>query len=122
MSRVQKLQTALEIAKRELADQVLTQIYYAKLNRVQIMLNDGTNIFIQYNDHEEYSYSIAFSAVEGDLVRFDNYDDKWEVTTRPHHFHPRANAAVVQSPMTGNPEEDIPQLCELIKSGELLQP
>ena len=34
-------------------------------------------------------YYYKKSKLELDRVRFDNYDDQWNVLTRPHHYHPR---------------------------------
>lgn len=35
----------------------------------------------------KYSYTIIFSKFELDRCRFDNYDDRWEVSTKPHHSY-----------------------------------
>jgi len=59
--------------------------------------------------------------MEEDRARFDNYDDKWDVDSRPHHFHPLMSTFATPSPIVGNPEEDIAQLCHLIKTGDLFR-
>jgi hypothetical protein len=43
-------------------------------------------------------------------MRFDNYDDIWDVKTRPNHFHVRGMQSVIESPMRGMPDLDIPTL------------
>jgi len=50
-----------------------------------------------------------------------NYDDRWDVSTRPHHFHPRKKKNAIQSKMTGIPEEDMPNLCDSILSSKLYE-
>ena len=30
-------------------------------------------------------------------MRFDNYDDRWDVKTRPHHFHKRGMQSVIDN-------------------------
>ncbi len=47
-------------------------------------------------------------------MRFDNYDDIWDVKTHPHHFHVRRLQSVVESPMSGEPNHDIPILLKKI--------
>ena len=47
-------------------------------------------------------------------MRFDNYDDRWEVITRPHHFHIRGLKSIIESSMLGKPNHDIPILLKMI--------
>ena len=84
-----------------------------------MILRDGTKFYVRYNNHNEYSYTVIFSKNKWDRIRFDNYDDKWIVKTRPNHFHPRYNKDGFVSPMNGLPEHDIPLLSSFIKSGDL---
>jgi len=67
-------------------------------------------LYIRYNEYEEYSYCAIFSPNPDDQMRFDNYDDIWDVKTRPHHFHVRGMQSVIESPMRGEPSYDIPIL------------
>ena len=62
-----------------------------------------------------------FSKIQLDRCRFDNYDDRWPVSTRPHHFHPRYKKEAILSKMIGNPEEDIPYFCSLIKTEKIIK-
>ena len=87
--------------------------------RLHIFLKDGVEIYIAYNNSDEYSYSIIFSKLELDRCRFDNYDALWDVSSRPHHFHPRNKKEATSSVMIGDPDSDMPLLCKFLKSGEL---
>jgi len=71
-------------------------------------------LYIRYNDYGEYSYCVIFSPNPDDQMRFDNYDDIWDVKTRPHHFHVRGMQSVVDSPMSGEPNDDIPILLKYV--------
>ena len=52
---------------------------------------------------------------KNDFSRFDNYDDCWKVKTRPHHYHVKGGSEVKSSPMSGNPESDMPILVKYIE-------
>ena len=116
----EKLKKAKQIVEDYLADSIEKTIFQPKLSRIKIHLRNENIIYIQYNDYDEYGYSIIFSRIELDRCRFDNYDDRWDVSTRPHHFHPRYKKEAVISNMNGNPEDDMPYFCSLIKSGKIL--
>jgi len=120
MSSLEKLAKAKSILEKELSIQVKNLNFEPKLARIHIILRDNIQTFVRYNNYDEYSYNIIFSKKELDRCRFDNYDDKWEVKSKPHHFHPRSEKEGFSSPMIGDPEIDIPNLCKLIKSGTLL--
>jgi len=120
MASIKKLEHSKLIIEKELSIYLKNLFFEPKLARIHIVLRDEIHLFIRYNNHDEYAYSVFFSKVELDRCRFDNYDDRWNISTKPHHFHPRHNKIGVSSPMNGNPENDIPLICKLIKSGELL--
>lgn len=88
---------------------------FNRIHRLKVTLKDLTMIFIQYNPFGEYSYSIIFSPADFDRIRFDNFDDKWAVPSRPHHEHIRSSEKVIQSNMNGNPKHDIPILIQVIQ-------
>ena len=71
-------------------------------------------LYIRYNDYGEYSYNVIFSPNPNDQMRFDNYDDIWDVKARPHHFHIPGLQSVVNGPMKGEPDHDIPILLKHI--------
>jgi hypothetical protein len=83
---------------------------------LKILFVMGFRLYIRYNPSEQYSYHIDFSKKQNNRIRFDNYDDKWEVTTRPHHKHVFGVADVVESPMNGEPTHDIPILIKEISA------
>ncbi len=89
------------------------------LSRIKILLFDGSILYVQYNHCNEYSYSIIFSQTSLDRIRFDNYDENWEVKTKPHHFHPWRKENAVASPMIGDPVEDMKIMVNLIENGKL---
>ncbi len=60
-----------------------------------------------------------FSTQKLDRIRFDCMDKKWEVKSKPNHFHPRYNENGYESPMKGNVKQDISLLINLIKKGQL---
>ncbi len=119
MSGTNKIELARRILEQKLRDLILDlQVNYTSPRLVAIV-RDGSRIYVRYNDHDQYTYSVVFSASEGDKCLFDNYDDRWKVTTRPHHFHSRFRTQVSASPMRGKPEEDIVLLCKLFLDGQL---
>jgi hypothetical protein len=71
-------------------------------------------LYIRYNDYGHYSYQIQFSQALDDWIRFDDYDATWPVSTNPHHLHDHGQQNVKESPMNGNPENDIPFLIEIL--------
>ena len=119
MSGINKIERARRILEESLGDLIVDLQVNFFSPRLVILVRDGTRIYIRYNDHDQYTYSFVFSASEGDKCLFDNYDDRWAVRTRPHHFHSRFRAHTSASPMKGNLEEDILLLCKLFLTGQL---
>lgn len=116
MKAIEKLKIAKDILEQKLSKEISSlslNLVYKKLN---IELHNGINIYIVYND---YSYSIIFSKLQLDRCRFDNYDDRWNVSSRPHHFHPRNVKDAIESTMTGFPNDDMVKLVKLLNSGKL---
>jgi len=120
MASLGKLLKSKFILEKLLSPYIIQLYFEPKLARIRIILRDEIILYIQYNNYDEYSYSILFSQIVLDRCRFDNYDDRWKVSTRPHHFHPRFNKVGFQSPMNSDPEHDIPLLCNYVKSGKTL--
>ena len=119
---IAKLEQSKLILEKNLSPYIESLVFEPKLARITIYLRNNVIIYIQFNDFGEYGYSIIFSKILLDRCRFDNYDDKWVVSTRPNHFHPRSNKNGYSSPMKGTPNHDMPILCELIKSGKFYSP
>jgi len=120
MSSLTKLMESKPILEKELSIYIKNLDFEPKLARIKITLRDGALLYVRYNNYNEYSYAIIYSKLELDRVRFDNYDDQWNVVTRPHHYHPRQCKNGFISPMNGNHKHDIPEFCNLIKSGKLI--
>ena len=87
--------------------------------RLRIKLKSGITVFIRYNNYNQYSYVVLFSSQSLDRVRFDNFDDRWEVTSKPNHTHLRYIEKATSSPFTGIPSQDIKILCKLLRSGDI---
>ena len=120
MNAIEKLSKAKKLLEKSLENLIISLSMNTDFKRIHIILKDGVEVFIVFNNHDEYSYSILFSKLELDRCRFDNYDKSWDVPSRPHHCHPRKKTQAIQSNMIGDPVKDIPLLCELLKTGKLL--
>ena len=116
MNSIDKLRRARDILEAELATAMVSSELNVRLKRFRAVLRDGTTLYVQYNDHEEYSYSILYSLQEFDRIRFDNFDNIWNIPTKPHHVHPRYKENGEQSIMDGNPETDMRLLASLLKN------
>lgn len=114
-----KLTIAKDLFEQNLSNEIKTISINVDDKQLHIIFHDGIHVYIVYNDYEEYSYSIIFSKLELDRCRFDNYDNRWEVSNRPHHFHPRKTEDAIESPMKGSPRQDIKNFIELLKTGKL---
>ncbi|TFG23445.1 MAG: hypothetical protein EU529_07460 [Promethearchaeota archaeon] len=88
------------------------------LSQLKITFKSGLILYIKYNEFGEYGYQIIHSPQKNDFSRFDNFDDRWNVSTSPHHFHKRGKRKAVASSMIGNPNHDIPILIKYIKEGK----
>jgi hypothetical protein len=119
MKANEKLLVAKELLELNLSNKISQISIDLTYKQLHIVLIDGIHFYIVYNDHGEYSYSIIFSKLDLDRCRFDNYDDHWNVSSRPHHFHPRKTKEAIISPMYGSPDQDMIKLVELLNSGEL---
>ncbi len=72
-----------------------------------IIFKMGYTLFVQYNDYNEYSYHFQLAQKSNELIRYDNFDDRWNVSTKPHHFHPGDKQTATESSMKGLPEIDM---------------
>lgn len=70
--------------------------------------NNGSRLYIAYNDFDEYAYQLIFSFEPLDRIRFNAMDKSWNVDEPPHHFHPRFDEKGYNSPMLGIPSEYFP--------------
>ena len=119
MNANEKLISAKDILEQHLSKEISYLSIDFMYKQLHLVFLDGIHLYIVYNDHGEYSYSILFSKLELDRCRFDNYDDRWNISSRPHHFHPRKKKYAIESMMKGFPDQDMITLIELLKSGKL---
>ncbi|MFX0135539.1 MAG: hypothetical protein ACFFDN_17980 [Candidatus Hodarchaeota archaeon] len=56
-----------------------------------------------------------------DRIRFDNFDEKWEVPSILQHTHSRNQEKATESPFKGTPSDDIKFLCGIIQSEEIFR-
>lgn len=114
----QLLNLAMRKFENVCAQFILKKELKPKLKRLIYHLVDARIIYIQYNNHNEYSYSIIYSRLEKDFCRFDNYDKQWDVSSKPHHFHQRGKYNAIKSPMIGKPEHDMIELCKFLQKNK----
>lgn len=122
MDATSKIKDSKEILEEKIGDIILNLKINIEELRIDLYLRNGNQVCIQFNNYNQYSYSIIFSNILLDRCRFDNYDDHWKVTTKPHHFHPRYLKEGKESPMIGDPIKDIHLLGELLISEKLYLP
>ena len=115
MDYLAKLQEALDVLYNELSSKIMTYIISDEKPVLELTFVNGLSLYIRYNDFDEYSYQLNFSSKKFDRIRYDNYDKHWDVSTSPHHLHKRGSKIAIESPMTGNPKEDMKKLLELIE-------
>ena len=114
MKAIAKLTIARDIFEQNLSNEIKTISINVDDKQLHIVFHDGIHLYIVYNDYEEYSYQITFTQKPLDRLRFDNFDDKWNVSTRPHHLHQRGQKDAIESPMLGDPKHDMPILITYI--------
>ena len=119
MKAIKKIKQAAIIIEDLFSKQISRFVLDYEDPRIKLILNDGVIVYLQYNNHDQYSYNIIFSNETLDRCRFDNYDDKWQVECKPHHFHPRLLKEAFFSPMSGNPTKDLEILFSLLISGKM---
>ena len=110
-----KLQLAYNVLIKDFSDIIREIIVYKDRPVLEATFQNEIILHIRYNDYGEYTYCVIYSPNPDDQMRFDNYDDRWDVKTRPHHFHKRGMQSVIESPMDGDPNQDIPVLIKKIK-------
>ncbi|MFX0097980.1 MAG: DUF6516 family protein [Candidatus Hodarchaeota archaeon] len=116
MLGIEKLKIAKQVLEENLGNRLKSLDFNDLAIRIRVVLQEGNMIYIYFNDHEEYSYSLIFSSSKLDRVRFDNFDKDWDVKTSPHHFHPRNVEEGFDSPMVGEPLDDLKYFCDLINT------
>ncbi|MHA1520193.1 MAG: toxin-antitoxin system TumE family protein [Promethearchaeota archaeon] len=115
MDRHEKLELAQDLLQKHTNSQISSIQREPNRPVLKIRFINGILLYIRYNDYSEYSYQIIFSQSAYDRIRFDNYDDQWNIDTKPHHKHERGGREVSRSPMCGDPTKDILKLFEYLK-------
>ena len=115
MDSREKLQLAYNVLIIDFSDNIREIIVYKDRPILKATFQNEIILYIRYNDYGEYTYCVIYSPNPDDQMRFDNYDDRWDVKTRPHHFHIRGMQSVIESPMDGDPNQDIRVLIKKIK-------
>ena len=110
MTGIDKLKAARKFLLNELLSEIKEEYIDDERPFLKITFFKGLVLYIRYNDYDEYSYQLIFSQEPLDRIRYDNYDDMWEVSSKPHHFHTRGDKTAIESPMIGDPSKDIPIL------------
>jgi hypothetical protein len=107
---------SLNITQTDLQRYIINIDLDLDAGRLKPTLKNRIIVYIRYNNFNQYSYVIQFSSKQGDRIQYDNFDDRWSVSSRPHHCHPRFEKDAIESKLTGNPKSDMPILCNLIKN------
>ena len=115
MDPISRLIEARKIILQTLQSEIIQTELNTSIYQLKIIFSQGSILYIRYNEYNEYGYQLIITKRKGDFVRFDNFDDRWPVSTKPHHFHSRYDNPVVDSPMTGDPKQDIPNLIQFLK-------
>jgi len=119
VSYEQLILEAYDIINKELRGLISEIDLEEDTGSLRVKLKSGITVFIRYNNYNQYSYVVLFSSQDLDRIRFDNFDDRWEVTSKPNHTHPRYLEKVTNSPFSGIPLKDIKIFCNLLKSGDI---
>ncbi len=69
-----------------LGDNIIKDQLNENISQLKLNLKSGLILYIRYNEFNEYGYQIVYSPKKIDFARFNNFDDKWNVSTKPHHF------------------------------------
>ena len=99
ISHISYLREARAIFIKLMGDNIREEEIEEPISQLKIVLKSGVILYIRYNEFGEYGYQIMHSPLKNDFSRFDNFDDRWEVSTKPHHLHERGNKTVVASNM-----------------------
>ncbi len=116
MSAANKIITSRKL----LLELLMSDISKHSLNKsgkeLKITLSNGILLYIVYNNHSQYSYTIQYSSSKLDRKRFDNFDNRWDVTSKPHHYHMKGSIHVEESRMIGDPNADMQIFADFIFS------
>lgn len=74
---------AYDIILKELRGSISEIDLYEDTGKLVLKLKSGVTVFIRYNNYGQYSYVVMFSSQKLDRIRFDNFDDNWDVPYLP---------------------------------------
>ena len=115
MGTIEKLEKARELLVPTLI-RTITGVHLSDEHyTLRIDFEQHSILYVKYNDYQEYSYQILLSHQGSKSIRYDNFDDRWDVSSRPNHVH-MADKTVVASPMNGDPVHDMPLLIKVIQA------
>ncbi|MGC9393408.1 MAG: toxin-antitoxin system TumE family protein [Anaerolineae bacterium] len=90
-----------QFSKRQFAFKVRATLVSGGTVQVRLYHNDG---------HTDYAYHVICGEQS---VRWDNKEHFSTLQSHPHHFH-AANGHVEISPLTGNPDHDLPLVLDYL--------
>jgi len=117
-----KLQHSYSFLQSNLSNIIKSINFYPDTGTIKCIFTDGSVLYVRFNRYNQYSYNLIFSSIKYDRVRFDNFDDRWKVLTRPHHFHPRYDNLAYESLMNGDPDHDLPLFIKHLNNQDLSDP
>lgn len=99
-------------AVRVLETQSFSGQQYAFKVRAELITGDELQVRVYRNgDHVDYSYQLLRDALP--VMRWDNKEHFPNINSHPHHFH-SATGAVVESPLVGDVDRDLPVVLSLL--------
>jgi hypothetical protein len=110
------LSDSRELIFRDLQGEILDIELDLVIYQLKILFKTHQILYIRFNEYGEYAYQLILSKRKGDFIRWENFDKKWNVSTRPHHFHSLNGKNTLESPMIGNPQNDMPVLIQYLKT------
>ncbi|MHA1521060.1 MAG: hypothetical protein ACTSRK_12830 [Promethearchaeota archaeon] len=111
MDALEKLNAARDVLLYNFFDKIIEVFLSEEQFTLKLIFLQGERLYIRYNDYCEYSYQFFYSSQLDDFICYDNFDDRWPVSSRPHHLHTK-NKDVIESMMNGEPTHDMPQLSQ----------
>ncbi len=112
MTALDKLNIVREFILKKLLPEIKEEFIDDERPFMKISFFKGIVLYIRYNDYEEYSYQLNYSQDVLDRIRYDNYDNMWGLDSKPNHLHPKGQKTAIESPINGDPKQDIPILLE----------
>ncbi|MCE7736536.1 MAG: hypothetical protein GPJ54_16765 [Candidatus Heimdallarchaeota archaeon] len=114
MNALQKILEAQSLLVEKLGSTIKSMTLNKRGKELKVILLSGIAVYIVYNNYDQYSYSIVYTQSKYDRLRYDNFDNRWDVVSRPHHLHPRGSKTAKESSMTGTPSLDIAQVIQIL--------